>query len=98
MDGGRPSHGYCRKANHSLQPNSRKSARKTGALVTSVVAGAICASATDAQQVLLSTFATDRTCIQVMDDVLDVTATSEELGKTAGKDIDVEVDLRCQWA
>ena len=67
-------------------------ARKTGALIeASVVAGAICANATDAQQVSLSIFA-ERIglAFQVMDDVLDVTATSEELGKTAGKDIDAE--------
>ena len=64
-------------------------ARKTGALIeASVVAGAICASATDAQQVLLSAFAQRvGLAFQVMDDVLDVTATSKELGKTAGKDI-----------
>ena len=67
-------------------------ARKTGALIeASVVAGAICASANDAQQASLSTFAQRiGLAFQVMDDVLDVTATSEELGKTAGKDIDAE--------
>ena len=67
-------------------------ARKTGALIeASVVAGAICANATDAQQASLSTFAQRiGLAFQVMDDVLDVTATSEELGKTAGKDIDAE--------
>jgi geranylgeranyl pyrophosphate synthase len=67
-------------------------ARKTGALIeASVVAGAICANATDAQQASLSTFAQRiGLAFQVMDDVLDVTATSQELGKTAGKDIDAE--------
>ena len=67
-------------------------ARKTGALIeASVVAGAICANATDAQQASLSTFAQRiGLAFQVMDDVLDVTATSEELGKTAGKDIDAK--------
>jgi geranylgeranyl pyrophosphate synthase len=67
-------------------------ARKTGALIeASVVAGAICANATDAQQASLNTFAQRiGLAFQVMDDVLDVTATSEELGKTAGKDIDAE--------
>ena len=67
-------------------------ARKTGALIeASVVAGAICANATDVQQVSLNTFAQRiGLAFQVMDDVLDVTATSEELGKTAGKDIDAE--------
>ena len=67
-------------------------ARKTGALIeASVVAGAICANATGVQQASLSTFAQRiGLAFQVMDDVLDVTATSEELGKTAGKDIDAE--------
>jgi geranylgeranyl pyrophosphate synthase len=64
--------------------------RKTGALIeASVLAGAICANATDLQQFALRTFARRiGLAFQVMDDVLDVTATSEELGKTAGKDID----------
>ena len=71
---------------------ARVHARKTGALIeASVVAGAICASATDVQQASLSTFAQRiGLAFQVMDDVLDVTATSEKLGKTAGKDIDAE--------
>ena len=64
--------------------------RKTGALIeASVLAGDICANATDLQQSALRTFARRiGLAFQVMDDVLDVTATSEELGKTAGKDID----------
>jgi geranylgeranyl pyrophosphate synthase len=64
-------------------------ARKTGALIqAAVVAGAICANASDEQQVVLGLFAQRiGLAFQVMDDVLDVTATSEELGKTAGKDV-----------
>jgi geranylgeranyl pyrophosphate synthase len=67
-------------------------ARKTGALiVAAVMAGAICAGATTAQETALTIFAKRvGLAFQVMDDVLDVTATSEELGKTAGKDIDAE--------
>ena len=67
-------------------------ARKTGALIeASVMAGALCANATNSQQASLSTFAQKiGLAFQVMDDVLDVTATSEELGKTAGKDIDAK--------
>ena len=67
-------------------------ARKTGALIeASVMAGALCANATNSQQASLSTFAKKiGLAFQVMDDVLDVTATSEELGKTAGKDIDAK--------
>jgi len=67
-------------------------ARKTGALIeAAVMAGALCADATDEEQASLRTFAKKiGLAFQVMDDVLDVTATSEELGKTAGKDIDAE--------
>ncbi len=78
----------------SLEPTdlAQVHARKTGALIeASVVAGAICADATDFQQAALRAFAQRiGLAFQVMDDVLDVTATSEELGKTAGKDIDAE--------
>ncbi len=78
----------------SLEPAdlAQVHARKTGALIeASVVAGAICADATDFQQAALRAFAQRiGLAFQVMDDVLDVTATSEELGKTAGKDIDAE--------
>ena len=67
-------------------------ARKTGALIeAAVMAGALCADATDEELASLRTFAKKiGLAFQVMDDVLDVTATSEELGKTAGKDIDAE--------
>ena len=63
--------------------------RKTGALIeAAVLAGAICAEATPSQEEALALFAKRiGLAFQVMDDVLDVTATSEALGKTAGKDI-----------
>lgn len=66
--------------------------RKTGALIeASVLAGAICADATDAQISSLHHFSRNiGLAFQVMDDVLDVTASSEILGKTAGKDIAAE--------
>ena len=66
--------------------------RKTGALIeASVLAGAICADATDAETKALHIFARNiGLAFQVMDDVLDVTASSETLGKTAGKDITSE--------
>ena len=52
------------------------------------MAGAICAEATPSQEEALALFAKRiGLAFQVMDDVLDVTATSEALGKTAGKDI-----------
>lgn len=63
-------------------------AAKTGALITCALAlGAQAALANDAQLVTLDAFGK---CIglafQVVDDVLDVTADSQVLGKTAGKD------------
>ena len=66
--------------------------RKTGALIeASVIAGAICADATETQTAALHQFSRNiGLAFQVMDDVLDVTASSEILGKTAGKDIAAE--------
>ena len=66
--------------------------RKTGALIeASVLAGAICAGATENQTAALRQFSRNiGLAFQVMDDVLDVTASSETLGKTAGKDIAAE--------
>ena len=66
--------------------------RKTGALIeASVLAGAICADATETQIAALHLFSKNiGLAFQVMDDVLDVTASSETLGKTAGKDIAAE--------
>ena len=62
---------------------------KTGALIeASVVIGALAARASDALRGALGRYGR---CIglafQIADDVLDVTATSDELGKTAGKDL-----------
>ncbi|MDB9527604.1 polyprenyl synthetase family protein [Oscillatoria sp. CS-180] len=62
---------------------------KTGALLkVSVTSGAVLAGADDAQVNVLSQYA-DRIglAFQIVDDVLDITATSEELGKSAGKDL-----------
>ncbi|MGF1458232.1 MAG: geranylgeranyl diphosphate synthase CrtE [Leptolyngbyaceae cyanobacterium] len=62
---------------------------KTGALLrVSVTSGATLAGADTAQIKVLATYA-DRIglAFQIVDDVLDVTATSEELGKSAGKDL-----------
>ncbi|NJN20682.1 MAG: polyprenyl synthetase family protein [Leptolyngbya sp. RL_3_1] len=65
---------------------------KTGALLeVSVTAGAILAGADEAAIATLSDYAK---CIglafQIVDDVLDITATSEELGKSAGKDLQAQ--------
>jgi geranylgeranyl diphosphate synthase type II len=64
-------------------------AHKTGALLeAAVVAGAVLGGADEAAVARLGRYAQDiGLAFQVVDDVLDVTATSEQLGKTAGKDL-----------
>jgi len=61
---------------------------KTGALLTaSVVTGGMYAGASEAQGAGLRSFGENiGLAFQIVDDVLDVTQTSEQLGKTAGKD------------
>jgi len=61
---------------------------KTAALITaSVVTGGIYAGASSAQVTQLRSFGQAiGLAFQIVDDVLDVTQTSEQLGKTAGKD------------
>jgi geranylgeranyl diphosphate synthase type II len=61
---------------------------KTAALITaSLVSGGIYAGATDEQVRKLRTFGESiGLAFQIVDDVLDITQTSEQLGKTAGKD------------
>jgi geranylgeranyl diphosphate synthase type II len=65
---------------------------KTGALLeASVVCGAILAGATDSEVQRLSKYAQNiGLAFQIIDDVLDITATQEELGKTAGKDLQAQ--------
>ncbi len=62
---------------------------KTGALLeTSVVSGAILAGAGEEDVQRLSQYAQNiGLAFQIIDDILDITATQEELGKTAGKDL-----------
>lgn len=62
---------------------------KTGALLgASVRMGAICAGASEEQLTALSCYGRHiGLAFQIVDDVLDVEQTSEELGKTAGKDV-----------
>jgi geranylgeranyl diphosphate synthase type II len=63
-------------------------ARKTGALIrAATVAGSLMAGASDAIVAAVAKFATEiGLAFQIVDDVLDVEAASETLGKTAGKD------------
>ena len=65
---------------------------KTGALLEACVSsGAILAGAEEADLNRLSIYAQNiGLAFQIIDDILDVTATTEELGKTAGKDITAE--------
>jgi geranylgeranyl diphosphate synthase, type II len=65
---------------------------KTGALLTaSVVTGGIYAGASESQIQHLRDFGRNiGLAFQIVDDVLDVTQTSEQLGKTAGKDTATE--------
>jgi geranylgeranyl diphosphate synthase, type II len=61
---------------------------KTGALITaSLVSGALYAGADEKQVADIRAFGRDiGLAFQIVDDILDVTQTSEQLGKTAGKD------------
>lgn len=61
---------------------------KTGALIkSSVRIGAILAGASEAEQAAVSEYAAELgLCFQIVDDVLNATATREELGKSAGSD------------
>jgi len=65
---------------------------KTAALLTaSVVSGGLYAGADDDAVCKLRTFGQSiGLAFQIVDDVLDVTQTSEQLGKTAGKDMAAE--------
>ena len=62
---------------------------KTAALLeSSVICGALLAGANDTDIARLSIYANNiGLAFQIIDDILDITATSEQLGKTAGKDL-----------
>lgn len=66
----------------------RVHALKTSAMLeASVLTGAICAGATEAQREALLTYArTIGLAFQIRDDILDVVGTAEQMGKTLGKD------------
>ena len=65
---------------------------KTGALLeASVVSGAILTGASSEDIAKLSHYAQNiGLAFQIIDDILDITATDEELGKTAGKDLQAQ--------
>ena len=65
---------------------------KTGALLEAcVVSGGILAGATDTELECLSRYAKNiGLAFQIIDDILDITGTQEELGKTAGKDLQAQ--------
>jgi geranylgeranyl diphosphate synthase, type II len=65
---------------------------KTGALLeASVVSGGILANAAPEDIRRLSQYATNiGLAFQIIDDILDITATDEQLGKTAGKDLQAQ--------
>ena len=71
-----------------LQDLERMHALKTGALIRAAVRmGALCGQAPAADLAMLDTVASALgLAFQVRDDILDVEASSEQLGKTAGKD------------
>ena len=77
------------KTDVSLETLNYIHAHKTGALLEAcVVCGAILASASEADLQRLSRFAKNiGLAFQIIDDILDITATQEEQGKTAGKDV-----------
>ena len=61
---------------------------KTGALLqASVLSGALIAGADEKLLEALRTYRAIGLAFQIIDDILDVTASSEVLGKTAGKDL-----------
>jgi geranylgeranyl pyrophosphate synthase len=64
---------------------------KTGALITAAATlGGRAASASDARLEALARYgAAVGLAFQIADDVLDVTATSDQLGKTAGRDLEL---------
>jgi len=75
----------------TLQELERIHRAKTGALIrAAVVVGGIAAGASAAKQAALAEYGESiGLAFQIADDVLDVTATTDRLGKTAGRDLDL---------
>lgn len=80
------------KSDTSLETLNFIHTHKTGALLEAcVVCGAILARASETDLQRLSRYAKNiGLAFQIVDDILDITATQEELGKTAGKDIQAQ--------
>ncbi|MEC4802794.1 MAG: polyprenyl synthetase family protein [Jaaginema sp. PMC 1079.18] len=80
------------KTDISLETLNFIHSHKTGALLEAcVVSGAILAGATPEDLQKLSVYAKNiGLAFQIIDDILDVTASTEELGKTAGKDLQAQ--------
>lgn len=80
------------KSDVSLETLNFIHRHKTGALLeASVLCGAILAGATELELQRLARYAQNiGLAFQIVDDVLDITATQEELGKTAGKDLQAQ--------
>lgn len=77
------------KRNLALEELENIHVNKTGAILRfSIEAGAVLAGASKLERQALSTYGHHiGLAFQIQDDILDVTATSEQLGKTAGKDL-----------
>jgi len=80
------------KSEVTLETLSYIHRHKTGALLEAcVISGAILAGVSDVDRQPLSRYAQDiGLAFQIVDDVLDITATSAELGKSAGKDLQAQ--------
>ncbi|MBE9169647.1 polyprenyl synthetase family protein [Pleurocapsales cyanobacterium LEGE 06147] len=80
------------KTNISAETLTFIHTHKTGALLeASVVSGGILAGASPEDIAKLSKYAQNiGLAFQIIDDILDVTATAEQLGKTAGKDLQAQ--------
>ncbi len=77
------------KRNLALEELENVHVNKTGALLRfSIEAGAVLAGASNEERAALVNYGHHiGLAFQIQDDILDITATSEQLGKTAGKDI-----------
>ncbi|HEY9640003.1 MAG TPA: farnesyl diphosphate synthase [Coleofasciculaceae cyanobacterium] len=80
------------KSDLSLEQLNFIHTHKTGALLeTAVVSGAMLGGAAEADLTRLSNYAKKiGLAFQIVDDILDITATQEVLGKTVGKDLKVQ--------